>query len=37
MSVKDNINFSVIGRDASGGGVLNLREGDERAKSSIPT
>jgi ribose transport system ATP-binding protein len=35
MSVKDNINFSVIGRDASGGGVLNLRKATERAKSSI--
>jgi ribose transport system ATP-binding protein len=35
MSVKDNINFSVIGRDAAGGGVLNLRKAAERAKNSI--
>jgi ribose transport system ATP-binding protein len=35
MSVKDNVNFSVIGRDARGGGVLNLRKAVERAKSSI--
>ncbi|UEM05571.1 sugar ABC transporter ATP-binding protein [Skermanella rosea] len=35
MSVKDNINFSVIGRDAFGGGVLNRRKAVDRAKSSI--
>jgi ribose transport system ATP-binding protein len=35
MSVKDNVNFSVIGRDAFRGGVLNRRKAAERAKSSI--
>ena len=37
MSVKDNINFSVIGRDASGGGVLNgaRRSSGRKARSRI--
>jgi len=35
MSVKDNVNFSAIVRDAFKAGVLNRRKATDRAKSSI--
>ncbi|MEF2074373.1 sugar ABC transporter ATP-binding protein [Consotaella aegiceratis] len=35
MSVQDNINLAVIGRDAKAGGILDLKQATKRARNAI--